>query len=88
MYPRQTITQINIFEAQRKGIYYGITISIVSTATGMTVFTLNIHHKGYRGRKVPSAIKKICHNFFAKILCMRLENFEYNPSRVVSKVEV
>ncbi|CAG2251023.1 CHRNN [Mytilus edulis] len=64
------------------GIYYGITISIVSTATGMTVFTLNIHHKGHRGRQVPQLIKRLCHNFFAKILCIRLEHADYSPSRV------
>ncbi|XP_069114291.1 neuronal acetylcholine receptor subunit alpha-10-like [Argopecten irradians] len=55
------------------GIYYGITIFIVSTATGMTVLTLNIHHKGHRGREVPKTMKKIFFGVFAKLMCMRLE---------------
>ncbi|XP_052785669.1 neuronal acetylcholine receptor subunit alpha-10-like [Mya arenaria] len=55
------------------GIYYGITIFIVSTATGMTVVTLNIHHKGNSGHEVPSAIKTICFGVFSKLFCMPLE---------------
>ncbi|XP_064613958.1 neuronal acetylcholine receptor subunit alpha-10-like [Liolophura sinensis] len=55
------------------GLYYGITICIVSFATGFTVLTLNIHHKGVRGREVPEYVKKICFGFLAKILCLRLD---------------
>ncbi|OWF38748.1 Neuronal acetylcholine receptor subunit alpha-10 [Mizuhopecten yessoensis] len=60
------------------GIYYGITIFIVSTATGMTVLTLNIHHKGYRGREVPETVKKIFFGVFAKLFCMRIEYNDVN----------
>ncbi|ELT92735.1 hypothetical protein CAPTEDRAFT_165266 [Capitella teleta] len=55
------------------GLYYGITIAIVSLATAMTVLTLNIHHKGARGMDVPPLIKKIFIGVFAKLLCLRLE---------------
>nr|KAG5705205.1 hypothetical protein BaRGS_011231 [Batillaria attramentaria] len=55
------------------GIYYGMTIFIVSFATGMTVFTLNIHHKGQRGKGVPAVIKLICFRFLAKLFCIRVE---------------
>ncbi|XP_064647842.1 neuronal acetylcholine receptor subunit alpha-10-like isoform X2 [Lineus longissimus] len=61
------------------GLYYGITIAIVSFATAMTVFTLNIHHKGFRGKEVPDYIKKICFGFLAKILCLRLDLPETAP---------
>ncbi|XP_014786892.1 neuronal acetylcholine receptor subunit alpha-10 isoform X3 [Octopus bimaculoides] len=64
------------------GIYYGITISIVSFATAMTVFTLNIHHKGARGHEVPIIIKKICFGILAKIFCMRLEKPNNKSSNV------
>lgn len=64
------------------GIYYGITISIVSFATAMTVFTLNIHHKGARGHEVPVVIKKICFGILAKIFCMRLEKPTNKSSNV------
>ena len=53
------------------GLYYGLTIFIVSLATGCTVFTLNIHHKGIHGAKVPWLVRSIFLRFFGKILCMR-----------------
>ncbi|XP_071102064.1 neuronal acetylcholine receptor subunit alpha-10-like isoform X1 [Haliotis cracherodii] len=55
------------------GIYYGMTIFIVSFATGMTVFTLNIHHKGTRGREVPSVIRKIAFSCLAKMFCIKVQ---------------
>lgn len=55
------------------GLYYGITIAIVSFATGMTVLTLNIHHKGTRGYEVPMILKKICFGVVAKVLFIKLE---------------
>ncbi|XP_050388377.1 neuronal acetylcholine receptor subunit alpha-10 [Patella vulgata] len=56
------------------GLYYGMTIFIVSFATAMTVFTLNIHHKGARGLEVPKLIKTICFGFFAKLFCMKIDS--------------
>ncbi|NP_001267746.1 ligand-gated ion channel 4-like precursor [Aplysia californica] len=58
------------------GIYYGMTIFIVSFATAMTVFTLNIHHKGSRGKAVPMVIKKICFDFLAKMFCMKVDTWD------------
>ncbi|PVD30574.1 hypothetical protein C0Q70_09842 [Pomacea canaliculata] len=51
-----------------------MTIFIVSFATGMTVFTLNIHHKGVRGKEVPAVVKMICFRFLARIFCIRVES--------------
>ncbi|RUS74599.1 hypothetical protein EGW08_017641 [Elysia chlorotica] len=58
------------------GIYYGMTIFIVSFATAMTVFTLNIHHKGSRGKAVPMIIKRICFDGLAKLFCMRVDTWD------------
>ncbi len=33
------------------GLYYGVTISIVSLTTGLSVLTLNLHHRGLSGRR-------------------------------------
>ena len=33
------------------GLYYGVTISLVSFATGLSVVTLNLHHRGMRGQR-------------------------------------
>ncbi|XP_052681532.1 neuronal acetylcholine receptor subunit alpha-10-like isoform X2 [Crassostrea angulata] len=59
------------------GIYYGLTIIIVSLATGMTVFTLNIHHKGQRGHPVSPIIRKIFFGVFARVMCVKMDG-DYN----------
>ncbi|CAL1537662.1 unnamed protein product [Lymnaea stagnalis] len=61
------------------GIYYGMTIFIVSFATAMTVFTLNIHHKGTSGKPVPNIIKRICFDLLAKMFCMKVDTWEDPP---------
>lgn len=55
------------------GLYYGVTIAIVSSATAMTVLTLNIHHKGSRGIEVPHLVKRIFFEIIAKILFIKLD---------------
>lgn len=66
------------------GIYYGITIGIVSTATGMTVLTLNIHHKGNKGRQIPHLVRTIFFGVFAKIFCVNLDSPACRTTKVVS----
>ena len=55
------------------GIYYAITICIVSLSTAMTVVTLNINNKGLRGQEVPKLAKKIFLKYIAKVLGIKLE---------------
>lgn len=55
------------------GLYYGVTISLVSFATGLSVVTLNIHHRGMRGRGVSPMIKKIVFGVLAKALWIHLD---------------
>uniref|UniRef100_A0A914ZUK4 Neurotransmitter-gated ion-channel transmembrane domain-containing protein n=1 Tax=Parascaris univalens TaxID=6257 RepID=A0A914ZUK4_PARUN len=57
------------------GIYYGVTIFIVSLATAMTVFTLNVHHHGQHGNPVPPFVRKIAFKFLARLLCLRIEHY-------------
>ncbi|KAJ8314215.1 hypothetical protein KUTeg_008776 [Tegillarca granosa] len=64
------------------GIYYGITIGIVSTATGMTVLTLNIHHKGNKGRQIPHLVRTIFFGIFAKIFCVKLDTDACRSTKV------
>lgn len=54
-------------------MYYGVTICLVSFATALTVFTLNIHHKGLRGNPVPRIIKIIAFKYVAPLLCVTLD---------------
>lgn len=61
------------FEIVPTGLYYGVTISLVSFATGLSVVTLNIHHRGMRGRGVSPMIKKIVFGVLAKALWIHLD---------------
>nr|XP_045625496.1 neuronal acetylcholine receptor subunit alpha-10-like [Procambarus clarkii] len=40
-------------------MYYGVTICLVSLASGLAVVTLNIHHRGVRGTEVPRLVKRL-----------------------------
>uniref|UniRef100_A0A0K0EVU7 Neuronal acetylcholine receptor subunit alpha-10-like n=1 Tax=Strongyloides venezuelensis TaxID=75913 RepID=A0A0K0EVU7_STRVS len=57
------------------GIYYGVTIFIVSLATTMTVFTLNIHHNGFQGKEVPSYLQYIAFKILAPIMLLRVNKY-------------
>lgn len=47
----------------------------------MTVFVLNIHHKGTRGRQVPRFMKRIFFGIVAKVFFITLELGEdWSPS--------
>jgi len=55
------------------GLYYGVTISLVSFATGLSVVTLNIHHRGMRGRRLPPLMRRLIFDYLAKFLLLKLE---------------
>jgi len=57
----------------RAGLYYGITIAIVSFATAMTVLTLNIHHGGNSGREVPGFVRTVCLDYLSKLFCINVD---------------
>jgi len=61
-------------------------IGIVSLATAMTVCTLNIHHKGTRGKVVPTWIKYVCFNIIAKVLCLKIELPTQSPGTTIKRV--
>ncbi|KAE9417630.1 hypothetical protein Angca_002396, partial [Angiostrongylus cantonensis] len=57
------------------GIYYIVTIFLVSLATAMTVFTLNIHHQGVHGCAVPPILQKIVFRYLARVLFVRIDPY-------------
>uniref|UniRef100_A0AC35EXM4 Neurotransmitter-gated ion-channel transmembrane domain-containing protein n=1 Tax=Panagrolaimus sp. PS1159 TaxID=55785 RepID=A0AC35EXM4_9BILA len=59
------------------GLYYGVTIFIVSLATALTVFTLNIHHTGFHGDPVPEVVQMIAFKYVAKFLFANLSTQKY-----------
>lgn len=50
-----------------------VTICLVSFATALTVFTLNIHHKGERGNPVPFYVKIVAFKYLARFLWLKLD---------------
>uniref|UniRef100_A0A914I1M8 Uncharacterized protein n=1 Tax=Globodera rostochiensis TaxID=31243 RepID=A0A914I1M8_GLORO len=55
------------------GIYYGVTLFIVSLQTAFTVFTLNIHHIGTHGPPVPRLLQKLLFGRVPRLLLLNLE---------------
>ncbi|XP_045124559.1 neuronal acetylcholine receptor subunit alpha-10-like [Portunus trituberculatus] len=60
-------------------LYYGVTICLVSLASGMSVLTLNIHHRGVRGTEVPRFIKKMILGGLARFLFLHFHPPEAAP---------
>ncbi|CAF0756649.1 unnamed protein product [Brachionus calyciflorus] len=50
------------------GIYYAVTIGIVSLSTCMAVVTLNINNKGIQGKRVPKIVRVIFFEYLNKIV--------------------
>lgn len=49
-------------------LYYGVTISLVSFASGLSVLTLNLYHRGTRGVEVPAIIKTVVLRFLSRLV--------------------
>ncbi|KAI3381546.1 hypothetical protein SNEBB_008709 [Seison nebaliae] len=54
------------------GVYYGITLIIVSSATTFAVVTLNVSYKGHEGKHLSSWVKTIFFHCIAPILFIKL----------------
>lgn len=48
------------------------------------MLTLNIHHKGIHGAEVPNIVKKICFNFIAKLLCLKITPEPHSEEEVTN----
>ncbi len=57
------------------GIYYAVTIGIVSFSTAMAVITLNINNKGNKGKRVPRVLKFVFLRVLAKILRTDIKSY-------------
>ncbi|XP_072162548.1 neuronal acetylcholine receptor subunit alpha-9 isoform X2 [Bemisia tabaci] len=55
------------------GMYYGVSICLVTLASGLSVVTLNIYHRGVRGTKVPGIIKATMLGKLARCLFLQFE---------------
>ncbi len=55
------------------GLYYGVSICLVSFASGLSVVTLNVYHRGVRGTGVPPIIKTCVLHHLARLVFLRFE---------------
>ncbi|XP_022310262.2 neuronal acetylcholine receptor subunit alpha-10-like [Crassostrea virginica] len=55
------------------GLYYGMSIAVISLSTALNVFTLNVHHKGLRGHKVPHCLKRVFFGIVSKMLFLKID---------------
>ncbi|CAG0885853.1 unnamed protein product, partial [Cyprideis torosa] len=49
-------------------LYYGVTICIVSFATGLSVLTLNLYHRGQRDQSVSPLIRRVVLGWMARLV--------------------
>lgn len=56
------------------GMYYGASICLVSFASGLSVVTLNIYHRGVRGQPVPTLVKNIVLKKIAPLVFIKFDN--------------
>lgn len=55
-------------------MYYGASICLVSFASGLSVVTLNIYHRGVRGQAVPNIIRTVVLKRIAPLVFIKFDN--------------
>ena len=55
------------------GLYYGVSICLVSFASAMAVVTLNIHHRGVRGNEVPQLVKQLVLGILSRFVFLHFD---------------
>ncbi|KAF2367533.1 Neurotransmitter-gated ion-channel [Trinorchestia longiramus] len=67
-------------------LYYGVTICLVTFASGLSVVTLNLHHRGLRGVGVSPLARKIILGWGAKFVLLNFKDANAQAKVVSSKV--
>ncbi|KZC05930.1 Neuronal acetylcholine receptor subunit alpha-7, partial [Dufourea novaeangliae] len=62
-------------------LYYGVSICLVSFASGLAVVTLNLHHRGVRGTRVPGIVRSLVLDKLARVVFLNFQ--EENRSEPV-----
>lgn len=68
------------------GLYYGTSICLVTFASGLSVLTLNIYHRGVRGTSVPKIVRTLVLERLSRMVFMRFEL--NNAAHRSSKIQV
>jgi hypothetical protein len=64
------------------GLYYGVSICLVTFASGLSVVTLNVYHRGVRGTGVPRIIKALILGKLARLVFLQFEPRDKHVSSV------
>lgn len=67
------------------GLYYGTSICLVTFASGLSVVTLNIYHRGVRGTPVPKVFKSLILDRLGRLIFMQFDTVNHHRN---SKVQV
>ncbi|KAG8034028.1 hypothetical protein G9C98_008509 [Cotesia typhae] len=59
-------------------LYYGVSICLVSFASGLAVVTLNFHHRGLRGSKVSPLVKSLVLEKLARLVFLKFSENQNN----------
>ncbi|XP_054015751.1 neuronal acetylcholine receptor subunit alpha-10-like isoform X5 [Hylaeus anthracinus] len=54
-------------------LYYGVSICLVSFASGLAVVTLNVHHRGVRGTRVPGIVRSLVLDKLARLVLLNFQ---------------
>ncbi|XP_053975599.1 neuronal acetylcholine receptor subunit alpha-10-like isoform X5 [Hylaeus volcanicus] len=54
-------------------LYYGVSICLVSFASGLAVVTLNVHHRGVRGTRVPGIVRSLVLDKLARVVLLNFQ---------------
>ncbi|XP_048509891.1 neuronal acetylcholine receptor subunit alpha-10-like [Athalia rosae] len=54
-------------------LYYGVSICLVSFASGLAVVTLNLHHRGVRGTRVPAVVRSLVLEKLARVVFLNFQ---------------
>ncbi|CAL7938368.1 unnamed protein product [Xylocopa violacea] len=54
-------------------LYYGVSICLVSFASGLAVVTLNLHHRGVRGTRVPGIVRSLVLDKLARVVFLNFQ---------------
>ncbi|XP_011641758.1 neuronal acetylcholine receptor subunit alpha-9-like isoform X1 [Pogonomyrmex barbatus] len=68
-------------------LYYGVSICLVSFASGLAVVTLNLHHRGVRGIRVPSIVRSLVLDKLARIVFLNFQEENRSVKRMHESAE-
>lgn len=64
---------LSIIASSFSGLYYGVSICLVTFASALAVVTLNLHHRGVRGTRVPGIVRSLVLDKLARIVLLNFQ---------------